>query len=254
MFAGSSTNGRRMSIEIGSALKMRIFLVRAFDRLCRLPKWRKLDKVLTQAAERSSEFFFVQIGANDGVIYDPIYQYVNRYGWDGLLVEPVGCYFKKLKANYRNNPQLAFENVALSDKQETRNFYRIQEGLDFLPAWCHGLGTFHLDVLLTHKWAIPNIEDYVVTEQVNCLTLASLLHKHAVRKIDLLVIDTEGHDYHIIEQIDFGAFRPKILLFEHQYLNVGQKADCERLLQEQRYTVSKHMGNTLAYLEKELGF
>lgn len=237
-----------MSIQIDSALKMRIFLVRMFDRLCRLPKWRQLDKVLTQAAESSNDFFFVQIGANDGVIYDPIHQYVNRYHWDGLLVEPVRCYFEKLKANYRNNPQLIFENAALSDKQETRTLYRIQEGLDFLPAWCHGLATFHLDVLLTHKWAIPNIEDYVVTERVNCLTLASLLHQHSVKKIDLLVIDTEGHDYNIIKQIDFEALKPKILLFEHQYLSVQQKADCERLLQERHYMASKHMGNTLAYL------
>lgn len=226
---------------------MRLALVKLFDSLCRRITWRKLDTVLEQAAQGSKEFFFVQIGANDGVIYDPIHSFVKRLGWKGILVEPVKCYYDQLKQNYSGNSGLLYENAAIADKAETRDFYRIKEGLDFLPSWCNGLGTLHLDVLLTHKWAIPNIEDYLIKEQVHCITFESLMEKYNIAKFDLLVIDTEGHDYQILRQIDFTRFRPRVLLYEHQYINRSDRQDCEKTLKDEGYLLSKHLGNTLAY-------
>ena len=38
--------------------------------------------------------------------------------------------------------------------------------------------------------------------------LASVLHDHAVERIDLLSIDTEGHDWIVLQQFDFVRYRP----------------------------------------------
>lgn len=236
-----------MQKNLSNGFKLRLALVKLFDKICRLKKWRKLDAVLDQASQNNNDLFFVQIGANDGVIYDPINKFVTQYNWAGVLVEPVGHYFEQLKKNYADNPNLVFENAAISDINEIRDFYRIQEGLDFLPEWCNGLGTFNVDVLLSHKWAIPNLEDYVVKEQVACITLAELLSKHAIQKIDLLLIDTEGYDYQILQQINFSHNKPGILLYEHQYISKQERAECERLLKQYGYQLSHHLGNTLAY-------
>ena len=233
--------------KLSMAFKLRLALVKVFDSLCKIQRWRQLEKILSRAAENSDDFFFIQIGANDGVIYDPIYQFVRQYNWSGILVEPVPCYFNRLLMNYQGNPNLHFENVAISDKDEQRDFYRVQEGLDFLPEWCNGLGTFKLDVLLTHKWAIPNLEDYVVKEIVECLSLDSLLKKYAVNKIDLLLIDTEGYDYQVLRQLDLDFIRPNFLLYEHQYISQEKRLICENRLEQAGYKFSNHMGNTLAY-------
>jgi FkbM family methyltransferase len=238
-----------MQQHLSTGFKCRLALVKLFDRLCRIPKWSMLNTVINQAVQANNNLFFVQIGANDGVIYDPINQFVSRYNWHGVLVEPVAYYFEQLKANYADNSNLIFENVAISNKNEVRDFYRIQENLDFLPEWCNGLGTFDLDVLLTHKWAIPNLEDYVVTEQVSCITLAELLDRNQIQQIDLLLIDTEGFDYQILQQIDFDQIRPGILLYEHQYISKQEKAQCEQRLKQYGYQLSQHLGNTLAYSE-----
>ena len=227
---------------------IRLYLVKLFDAACRMIKWRKLDKTIeNHMANEPGDFFFVQIGANDGVIYDPIHRFVGQYRWQGILVESSQCYFDRLKHNYTGHPGLIFENSAISDKQGVREFYRIKEGLDFLPMWCNGLGTFHLDVLLTHKWAIPNIADYLVKEQVDCITLNTLLEKHSIKHIDLLVIDTEGHDYAIIRQIDFYHIHPKIIVYEHQYIGKTDRRKCEAMLKDHGYKLAKHMGNTMAY-------
>ena len=117
-----------------------------------------------------------------GVIYDPLYRYVRRYRWAGLLVEPTRCYFARLQENYRAHPNLILENAAISDREEQRRLFRIREDCDYLPQWCAGLGTFHREVLLSHRWAIPDLERYVVEEIVHCVTLSSLLQKHAITR------------------------------------------------------------------------
>lgn len=241
-----------MQSELKKTFAFRLALVKFFDKICQLNRWRKLDQILENAAQTSKDFLFVQIGANDGVIYDPINRFVNQYNWKGVLVEPVKSYFDQLTQNYHGLTRLRFENAAISSADGQRQFYRIKDGIDFLPSWCNGLGTFHLDVLLTHKWAIPNIEDYVVAETVTTITLASLLKKYAIDELDLLVIDTEGHDYEIIRQIDFDRLCPKILLYEHQYIDPADRSHCQDLLKNRGYELAFHQGNTLAYWSPRL--
>ena len=113
--------------------------------------------------------------------------------------------------------------------------------------WCNGPGTLHRDVLLTHKWVIRNIKDYLVKEQVNCIALNILLEKHSINRIDLFLIDTEGHDYAIIRQIDFDHFRPKIIVYKHQYIGKTDGRKRVSVLKDNGYNLAKHMGNTMAY-------
>jgi hypothetical protein len=115
-----------------------------------------------------------------------------------------------------------------------------------LPAWVNGMASLHLDVLMNHKWAIPDIEDYIVKEQIRCITLDSLLKKHRVERLDLLAIDTEGHDFEVIKQVDFARLRPQVITYEHKHLSKVDRRDCEALLHLHNYQVSRQLGNTLA--------
>ncbi|MCH9697885.1 MAG: FkbM family methyltransferase [Gammaproteobacteria bacterium] len=236
-----------MQQQLSLPYRLRLWLVKVFDKLCQIPKWRTLDSVLQNASSTNKQLFFIQIGANDGVIYDPIHRFVKHFHWQGILVEPVPNYFNKLRGNYASHNNLIFENVAISDQNVIRNFFRVRDDLEFLPEWCNGLGTFDRDVLLSHRWAIPNLEDYVVTEQVQCMTFQQLLDKHAITHIDVLLIDTEGHDLLILQQIDFAALRPSILLYEHEYISKEDRAGFEKILIKHGYRLSHHLGNTLAY-------
>ncbi|MGH8487776.1 MAG: FkbM family methyltransferase, partial [Gammaproteobacteria bacterium] len=149
---------------------------------------------------------------------------------------------------YRGHPNLIFENAAISDREEQRTLFRIREDCDYLPQWCAGLGSFHREVLLSHRWAIPDLERYVVEEIVHCVTLSSLLRKHAVTRVDVLCIDTEGHDHEILRQIHFESVRPRVLLYEHEYMRRVERERCEAMLAGRGYALSRRLGDTLAYL------
>ena len=56
---------------------------------------------------------FIQIGSNDGRKNDPLYQYIRKNGWKGILVEPDLANFKKLTNNYNLVKGLIFENVGI---------------------------------------------------------------------------------------------------------------------------------------------
>lgn len=48
-----------------------------------------VDLLVRDALNRDSQFFFVQVGANDGVNDDPLRACVLKYRLSGLLIEPL---------------------------------------------------------------------------------------------------------------------------------------------------------------------
>jgi len=212
------------------------------------PEWRAFDELVTKQFADSSDFFFVQIGANDGVTHDFLHRYIQKYRWCGILVEPVSAYCDLLRAHYRGVPAIVIEQSAISSCEGTRTVYRIDDPAAELPAWSKGLASLHLDVIKKHRWVIPDLEDAIVAEPVRCITLATLVRKHQVEKIDLLSVDTEGHDFEVIKQIDFARFRPRMIIYEHKHLRRETRRHCENLLTAQGYHLTKHLSNTLAYL------
>ena len=64
-------------------------------------------------ARQSPGFFFVNIGANDGVENDPIHPFLEEYGWAGVAVEPDPDVFATLQANYRKFPGVALERALI---------------------------------------------------------------------------------------------------------------------------------------------
>ncbi len=55
---------------------------------------------------------------------------------------------------------------------------------------------------------------HITTQAVSCDTLAHVLERHRVRKIDAFVMDVEGYDYQVLRQLDFGRFSPRIIMME----------------------------------------
>jgi hypothetical protein len=76
-------------------------------------------------------FFFVQVGAFDGITNDPINRMVTRYDWAGVLVEPQPAAFERLTTTYAEHPKLQLRNVAVGDRDGTVALYYVRDA----PAW-----------------------------------------------------------------------------------------------------------------------
>jgi FkbM family methyltransferase len=181
----------------------------------------------------SRGFFFIEIGAHDGITDDFLHEYIIKKKWKGLLIEPVKYIFDKLVLNYKDYDGLIFENVAISNNVEIKNFYRLKENENNLFNWRYDqLGSFSRDILLKHVKYVPNAEDYLLVEQIQCTTLDNLILRHNINDVSLIKIDAEGFDFEIIKTINFSKINPKIIIYEHKHLSTNDCDDCHRLLKK----------------------
>jgi len=175
--------------------------------------------------------FFVQVGAMDGISFDPLHEHIIRHNWRGLLVEPLSDLFAELKQTYDGMDRLLFENVAVADDRGQRDMYRIcKEAIHLgkVPYWAKGVSTFTeprnmLGPNSFHKEELELMRPYIITETVRCETLAALFSKHQIRSIDIFVTDVEGYDYEVLRQLDFTTYRPSLIRIEWANLSESHK-------------------------------
>lgn len=193
------------------------------------------DRLIALFADVFPEAFVVQIGANDGVAGDPLVNLFSKTRWSGLLVEPVPHLYETLAARYRDRPGVRVERAAVSTRDGDAPLYRLRSLPGKTPEWFNQLATLNREVLFKHRASIPEIDSLLIEERVPTVRLETLLARHGVSRIDLLVIDTEGHDSEILHSLDFKRFRPVLLMFEHQHLSPNDKAAAYALLETHGY-------------------
>ena len=165
---------------------------------------------------------FVQIGASDGLRWDPIREFIVRDGWEGILVEPLPTVFEVLKRNYGyvQNAKLVFVNAAISSNAGNLVFWTLND--DFLSKLsleeriiCSQKSSFNKEHVL--RWIKSNGHHDSILKEINtpCVPLSELLKNHwDGRPINLLVIDAEGHESSIIPSIDFDIINVETIYFE----------------------------------------
>ena len=132
---------------------------------------------------------------------------------DGLFIEPVKEYFDRL-------PDCLKENVAVSNKEGSIDIYYIPSDkikeLE-LPNWirgCNSVGKPH-KTLVKAGW-----DKYCTKDKVKVVRIKTLLDKHNITDIDLLKVDTEGHDTIILnDYLDTVDFLPRKIQFEANVLS-----------------------------------
>ena len=189
-----------------------------------------LEIILSKYIQCQPGFFFIQIGANDGVRWDPLHKFICEHDLQGVLVEPLPDLFKDLKENYNDCTKLHFENCAISNCDGTGIIYRAKRGAP-VEDWVHGIASFdklHVSSRVPQEW--------LVSEQVDTRTPKSLLEKYKVDHIDLLQIDTEGFDFEIIKMFIAAGNLPKIINYENVHLSSQEKVECKNLLYENGYS------------------
>lgn len=223
-----------------------------------MPKKGDIEFALKSRAEVGN-MYFVQIGSFDGESNDPLRSLIKQFNWSGIFVEPMIGYMNKLKELYKNSAGFQFECSAIGDSNEQKEFYYLNNDSNF-PNWFNQISSLDREYLMQYKEQIPDIEKHIASKKVNCITFNALLDKYGVKKIDLLHIDAEGQDFKIIQTLDFGKVKPKLILFEHKsiYLNwifryfksFMAYLRCLKLLKKEGYIFLRQGGDTLALLTK----
>jgi FkbM family methyltransferase len=197
------------------------------------------------------DFFVLQIGANDGHSDDPIASIVRSRGLRALMVEPLPKMFGLLADFYSDQPNVACENCAIGHEDGSATLFHVRPDPS-LPEYVQRVASFSRDVILKQRRAVPNIGSYIETLQVPTLSLATLVAKHHIDRIDLLQVDTEGFDFEILKMLWATPLRPPIINFESAHLSRPDKLACAEMLKRAGYRyLNIGQFDTLAVLQPD---
>ena len=149
-----------------------------------------------------------------------------------LLVEPVPHNVVEIKKNLNNLEGIKIEQVALSDKNETRNFYFVKNTSihKLKKHWSSGIGSFNKQHLLDHKSKRFKIEEEDIDKiSIEAIRFKDLVDKYNINQIDKLLVDVEGSEFAILNDIDLSSINIKKIIFEYKhfdgYQTTGKKLD-----------------------------
>ena len=193
-------------------------------------------------------FYFVQIGAHNGITSDPFHRFlIENLAWESLLIEPQKRCIDTLRYIYADRENIRIEHAAIGPEQQTLRLYKVSDSAEGLPHWANQLASVRREVILSHQDRIPDIERYIQAEDVRCLGLAQVLAKHRFPRVDLLATDTEGFDFEIVKQIDSLESPPQFIYYEHLHLSREEYTQSLRFLEDRGYrTHAVNNGDTFA--------
>lgn len=152
---------------------------------------------------------FIEIGSCDFRTLNSL----SESGWRGVIVDPV----KKYLDNLERKPNVAYENVAISDKRETVDFYQFKDDIVNRDYDFAGMSTMH-----------PMSQNLHLMEKISVetITYRDLIERNGIERVDFLKIDTEGHDLTILKTVIFeGPLRPQVIKIEHKHCNLNEMLD-----------------------------
>jgi FkbM family methyltransferase len=162
----------------------------------------------------SEHMHLVQIGAYHGDSVQPQDERV-------LLVEPDSRAYLKLQELFGRRPGFFLENVAVASATGMRTFHSLSDTTG-LPEWCARIGSLkpeHIPALGVRNKMERDFAPRMQSEEVLCLHVAELLNAYGTRRIDRLVVDTEGMDYDILTALPLNEIDIPTIVFERKHMD-----------------------------------
>lgn len=191
----------------------------------------------------NSKFTFIQVGANDGVSFDFLYDFVTKRNSTGIAIEPIEQYFKELEFNYSKHHNIKAINKAVHPTDKQIVVYKINDKAKYkYPDWVKGIASLDPNHHKKTNILSEDIEEEIVSSD----TLSNIIRdSYKLNKLDYFQIDTEGFDFEILKMVNFNKLRPSIIKYESVNLSDEQKMSSILLLKKERYYVFNEYGDTI---------
>lgn len=196
--------------------------------------------------KNNKDFYFIQVGANNGVRYDPIHELVKELRLTGLAIEPIQEYYTELVSNY-DGYDVTTVNRAIYSENTKISMFKVHEKAD-VPEWTRGIASFDKDF---YRKSNTGLQSVIFEEIVDTITFDDLLKDYSVKHIDLLQMDAEGYDYNLLKMFPFDKFQPSIVHFEHglpnQNMSLEQFDEILKMLSGYGYNILLEYYDCIAY-------
>lgn len=227
---------------------MLLFAVKVGNRFGRAVFFRvkmfSSERILKSNFAVNANFNFIQIGANDGISFDFLYDFVIQRKSCGVVVEPVLDYFKELEDNYRDFPEIVKISKAVHPIYKQALIYKIAAAsVSKYPEWVKGIASFDSE---HHKKLNIDTQDVlcITVEADNLMNIINDNFNH--KKNDYFQVDTEGFDFEVLKMLDFNIIRPSMIKYEFVNLKTEDQKKSLVLLRSKGYYLFNELNDMVA--------
>jgi FkbM family methyltransferase len=180
----------------------------AFERYCDSMRDRgrsqfRQDLFVLHVLQELRGGFFVEFGAANGENLSNTVLLEREFGWRGICAEPSRQWHEALE---RNRKCIIERRCIWSSTGEELPFSECEEG-EYSTISEYSSGDLHVG-----KRRAPR--EYLV----KTVSLVDALDEHgAPSVVDYLSIDTEGSEFDILQAVDFGRYRFRVITVEHNH-------------------------------------
>jgi FkbM family methyltransferase len=156
---------------------------------------------------------FIECGAFDGVTESSCLFFEETLGWTGINVEPCPVIFSQLESNRRHSYNVW---AALSDHMGEAVFYHAVH-----PVAGNNFGNGSLSHHVAHRKELLADGCHFEEYRVPRLTYKALVERAGLTRLDLFVLDVEGHELAAIEGMAGAAIMPRVFCVEHGWIEIS---------------------------------
>lgn len=216
------------------------------------PKLSEADKIEKFLVNFFSIFPFssvVQIGANDGIMCDPLRPFIPTHKGKIILVEPIPYYFHKLNNLYAQQANVMVINALVSSTEGQQILYFIDpsvadqmDGEGPMNRWAHGQGSFSKDTVIStirknefrgenYRQNIAKYINSIASTSIFSIKLSKLLEDNSIEECNLLVVDVQGAELEVLSSLSEMDRLPQYIIYEDDSsLNADNREKLEELL------------------------
>jgi len=213
------------------------------------------NTVLIASVSVQPSFNIIQVGANDGMYEDPIYEFVREHQkrTNIILIEPQKELIPYLKENYSYHPSSEVYNKAIGTSESTIPLYRIKKNyweminVDYGECWPEyraptGVTTSNKKQLL--DWVSEHIQtelepsEIIEKYDVDVIQPSKIINRsQTINKVHLLQVDAEGLDNKVVYNFFDNRIFPSIINIENKHLDNSQSMEYENRLASKGYRI-----------------
>jgi FkbM family methyltransferase len=180
----------------------------SYNRQIDLPYPQPWEYVLDNILDRQEGLFFVDIGANDGLVVSNTAFMELNLSWNGICVEPHPEAYTRLDKN-RNCKKY---NCCVSNNDIELDFIAVSGYAEMLSGIKSEYDPKHLERINSE---VAKHGGSINTVKIQSRRLDSILEENKITKIDYLSIDTEGSELSVLKSIDLDKYYVRVISAEN---------------------------------------
>lgn len=191
--------------------------------------------------------FFIECGSADGIDHNICVWFEDNMGWTGLNIEPNPHAYKHLATN---RPNCINENLALSDSEGEATIHiptggpRKNEPLQAsLESWRKDFWAGKMPG--GYKGALKGTKVEEVTVKTD--TYTNVIARNGVDKVDLFILDVEGHEVPALRGMIESPVLPRVIVVEN---NKTDMDEVYRMIDPLGYAVNGGCGANNFFVRK----